>query len=1653
MAPDTLTGSREPKSAQQSRPRIFTANGTKMESSFTQELRTNPRKRVTWLVYPDSTPPVASTSTGDAGEKVGNAIADLEKREWLTDKRSLSIEASRKAFQDRARVCRQQQVAVDQVLEGLVDDTKDEMEPEERGDQVAQDVRDPTTSTPVSDPYKIDGRLLDRLCEVGDTPSSADYATMQHAWNDPTVVMQLSDHSTWEIDTDTQEKVEKIDLYGLLAHSMTPQDADIILGGESNDKPQQSRKCVVLDTPMRLWQERQKELNAEAFPLPHLSATILKWEGNFEVLVDSGASRDFVNEATVKLKGWKTMPATTPITVEVADGRTQHLDRVAAVEIQMAPGLIYRTLAYVMPMGGALDVILGMTWWATFEMVRFYGQAEPKRLEVEVDGKTFIMEAKARRRQKREMIKSINAEWKAKLGEDHIEIISPQEGARDMLLNDMTESAARREHHADFEKAYLYRLAVQDSTEEGWCDGVIRSTDTLPGWTDTPPKEPDDKPPDGAHANWKQDAYVRARPKTKGRFIVELEPLTSALRAHGMRDLQLRVDVGTSSSNNKPRVYLINAEERDDLYPFGKQPVTQANAVAKPAPPVTEISPELQRLVGEIVRGEHKPGQKLDVERHGLKPVIAEARAKKVRLQDLRSQMDNLAQRNRTLGKEFWTVDMRERLTETLRMEYDDVIREELKEAKELNRKLEPAYIRLREDWNGTPPFERSRRMSPLGAEVCRQQLQELLEKGMIEPSSSPFGAAVMIIPKPGKPGRYRMVIDYRKLNALTTADRYPLPDIQEILSDVGARDYQYWCTFDLASGFYNVPIYEPHRERTAMVTPFGAYQWKVMSMGLKNAPSVFQRNVQKIFHDMPEVRIFVDDGIVGGRTVEEAYMNMRKVLERLRQFNMVVRTSKMQLFRRTLNFLGHVISGDGVSPQQDKVEAVRNWPVPKNKKDLRGFLGLANYYAAYIYNAAEKMRPLQKLTKDAASVPATVEEWLQHPELLHAFNTVKYSLTQAPVLVIPDFQGALDGSKPFRVQTDASEAAMGAVLMQNQGKGWQPVSFASKAFKDAEFNYTVTEKELKALVWATCEKFRHYLLGTTYELQGDHKPLMTLLTPGREVNARQARWIEMLQENNVPQMEYVPGITLAVPDALSRRPDYMELIPTAKETLEKFLAQQGVEAVDRPGATAKPFAELDTRHSMPQAEQLLPPILEGTPRALTTEEEFPKLAARETEESPLPTPQVLTGTTDVTGEGGVSASTVAEDGSTLEGGGEFGNSPPDMISSRAEGGGKTGILPPNECFMNIWRIPDERKPDILAIDHGLAWMTRDCESAEMAELWGTIGEMAHGVLRPKDTAVAPPREKKAATPLWKRDNQDWQVHPQEFERWHKFFQFTVDACSDKQGKNAQLKRYWSREVSCLRRSWDGERVWCNPPFTDPDMKISDILRHFQECRRRDPRTAACFVLPYFPGAEWERELLAIEDMQCVFTYPKGTRLFFSPEGGNPRTNWDVQIWWCGPQQETGGDWAKPVQLRPRAPKTVTAATDQYRKTRQEKLTVQRDGPDGQPLLTEGATVPRLRRFLTELTQAQRRDPYCQKQQQLLQEQGGGIRRFRMVAGLLWHIAEGRYQIVVPDQPPLLRELALRECHDAPFSGHLGVSKTLARLRTRFWWPKMVEDV
>jgi hypothetical protein len=399
-----------------------------------------------------------------------------------------------------------------------------------------------------------------------------------------------------------------------------------------------------------------------------------------------------------------------------------------------------------MPMGGALDAILGMTWWSAWDCVKFYGQTDPKRLEVTAGSKTFALTGKGGK--KRESLKSVNAKL-ASAGCD-IEVISPAEGARDIRELRKIAKAAINDHHADYVLPTLFRLAqlndYEDAKDGKDGEGGRGGEDAEGGGHG----EGGGNQAEGLRSTqegWRETAYVLAKPVAKGRYTAELDGMSQQLQQHGRRVL-LQVDI----SNKKEKVYLINADERDCLYPFGQKAVTQVNAVEKSNPAEELKSAGHQQLLTDILNNKVRPGYKLDIQEYGLQKVIDAARAKKVRSQQLHSAMDNLVRRNHTLGQKFWTVDLRDQLTDVLKEEFDDVIREELKEAKELNPHLEPAYIRLKEDWNGTPPFERCRKMSPLETEVCRQQLQELLEKGMIEPSSSPFGAAVMIIPKPHQP-------------------------------------------------------------------------------------------------------------------------------------------------------------------------------------------------------------------------------------------------------------------------------------------------------------------------------------------------------------------------------------------------------------------------------------------------------------------------------------------------------------------------------------------------------------------------------------------------------------------------------------------------------------------------------------------------------------------------------------------------------------------------------------------------------------------------------------------------------------------------------------------------------------------------------------
>ena len=1343
----------------------------------------------------------------------------------------------------------------------------------------------------------------------------------------PTRLMMASENDSI-LDGTAAKLTEFEDLWEACSIAQTPEATVVAAAeGQQNDDTVQ-RRCLFLPAPARAAPREGESRGA--------------WSRSLETLLDSGASRDFINEETVRELGLKVEKARNPLQVQLADGRLKKVSKVVHLDLRLDRQLVYRTRAYVMGLGHSCDAILGWSFYEAMQHSTF--DAKNRTLRVERNGKVITLQGRgcteARQREAANALRAENPKY--------LEIISPEEGARDLLAFRKAAKAAAKEAKVKGREANTE--AVQRHVEQYEPLLLTMRLNKEEGVQD--------------EQNW-----IEMPVQGQGRYRASISGVQEQLRAAG-ESLLFHVDVSTEL----PQVYLINAEDRDELYHFGTGESAGPKAIVSPT---VSLKPQHQQLVQDVLSKRVGPGAQLDVEQYDLKGITQAAQRQHEKDKRLVQIFEELVEKNLTLGDGFWTLERREQLTEQVTQEFDSVIQNEIRFTEDgLNEHLEAAPIRLKEDWDGRAPFERARRMSPQELEVVREQLAELLEKGYIVPSASPFGAAVMCIPKAGQPGKFRMVIDYRRLNALTVADRFPLPDIQELIDDVGTQGFKYWCSFDLASGFYNVPIYPEHRERTAMSTPFGTYEWLVLPMGLKNAPSIFQRNIQRIFKDMPAVRCFIDDGIIGGRSVEELYMNLRKVLEVLRENKMVIKKSKLQFFQTSLKFLGHNISREGVSPQAEKVEAVRNWPIPLSKSELRSYLGLFQYYAGYVYNAADKAKPLHDLTKDDATVPASIQEWEAQPELLKAFNDLKYCLCHAPVLILPDYAGARDGSRPFLVQTDASEAAMGGVIMQDQGKGYQPIAFGSKSFSAAETNYSVTERELLALVYFTTERWRHYLYGCSYQLQGDHRALITLLTPGRAVNRRQARWIEILQEQNVPQMEYVPGPKLTVPDALSRRPDYMRLIPTARQGLQA--EPRNARTVQASGHSAEAdeeyFASKTRQHSMPSRDTLLPPILENAKKAPTLETILSEGTVQADPTLPV----------GVLPHGKVCALT--EDGG--------GDQTPIRVAP-------AGDLCKQvfELLTGVWRPPmeDQSMPELIP------W---EPEPAQLALL---------------------------------RDNQDWQVHPKEFQRWDGFYKFTVDACADKKGRNAQLPKFWT---DCMKEDWRGHVIWCNPPYTAgaAGLQIVDVIQKFKEARRADPTTAACFILPYFQGTAWERALQDLEGAECVYTYPAGSRLFYAPDGGNPTSRWPVQVWWCPPQRE-----------RPNLAMAVTTRQAQQQQLEAKAQPGEEEQQGVHRTATEGASIPRLVNFMENLVKAQKADVECQKW--AAEYELDNHSAFRTVGKMLWRTSEGRYQLVLPAEPPTLRDRALIECHEAPMAGHLGKHKTLAVLRQRFWWPNMARDV
>lgn len=434
-------------------------------------------------------------------------------------------------------------------------------------------------------------------------------------------------------------------------------------------------------------------------------------------------------------------------------------------------------------------------------------------------------------------------------------------------------------------------------------------------------------------------------------------------------------------------------------------------------------------------------------------------------------------------------------------------------------------HIRTEDD---VPIYQKSYPYPAAYREEVEAQVKKLLDDGIIRPSKSPWNSPVWIVPKKtdasGKK-KFRLVIDYRNLNRKTIPDRYPMPEITNILDQLGGN--RYFTTLDLASGFHQIRMNPKDIEKTAFSINNGKYEFVRMPFGFKNAPSIFQRAMDDVLreHIGKICYVYMDDVVVFGKTLEEAATNLKTILQTLQRANLKVQPDKSEFFKKSVEFLGYIITEHGIRANPDKVETIEKWPTPKSIKELRRFLGLIGYYRRFIRDFAKIAKPLTRLFRGEKDRQSNKKITLEE-EAVDAFQQLKSILMSSDILTYPDF------SKPFLITTDASNYAIGAVLSQGAIGSDKPIHFASRTLSRTEENYSATEKEMLAIYWAL-KIFRNYIYGQKFVVVTDHQPI-TFSLSSKNTNAKLKRWKSYLEEHDY-QIIYKPGKANVVADALSR--------------------------------------------------------------------------------------------------------------------------------------------------------------------------------------------------------------------------------------------------------------------------------------------------------------------------------------------------------------------------------------------------------------------------------------------------------------------------------------------------------------------------------------
>ena len=460
--------------------------------------------------------------------------------------------------------------------------------------------------------------------------------------------------------------------------------------------------------------------------------------------------------------------------------------------------------------------------------------------------------------------------------------------------------------------------------------------------------------------------------------------------------------------------------------------------------------------------------------------------------------------------------------------------------------------IEMEIDTGNHPPVASKPYTLPLKHyEWVKREIKTLERAGIIERSISPWASPVVIVPKksaPGEPPRRRMCVDYRRLNKLqpevTKADGgkgcislIPLPKIDELYAKL--KGFKVFSSLDLRSGYYHIGLTDSAKPKSAFViSSLGKYQFNRVPFGLAQAPAYFQKLINDVLRGCNFAMGYLDDIIIYSRNEKEHLEHLEEIFKRLKAAGLKLKLEKCCFFKKHIQYLGHLISAEGIQPLPEKLESIAKMPAPKTPKEVKQFLGLVGYYRKFVPRFADISRVLTHLTKKDVEFKWTAE-------CENCFQILKGSLQEAPILRYPDPEAS------YTLYTDASKYAYAGVLTQNIDGTDHPITYVSGLFRGSQLNWATLTKEAYA-IYMSVKKLSFYIDTAKITVKSDYLPLKKFLEKNT-MNAKVNNWVVELESQNI-SFEYIPGIRNTLTDTLSRLIEMDEDIkPTPEEDGKEF--------------------------------------------------------------------------------------------------------------------------------------------------------------------------------------------------------------------------------------------------------------------------------------------------------------------------------------------------------------------------------------------------------------------------------------------------------------------------------------------------------------------